>query len=103
MASNGNLAGYTLLERLAKGGMAEVFRARAPAGEARGAGDSDEVVVKRLLPEFRADESYVNLFLDEGKLCVRLTHPNLVKTFKVFKKGADYFMVQELVDGAPLS
>ncbi len=103
MAKEDTLAGYQLLERLAKGGMAEIFRAKAPPEEARGSDDPSVVVLKRLLPEFRADPAYVNLFLEEGKLCVRLSHPNIVRTYKVFKKGSDYFMVQEFVDGAPLS
>ena len=100
--SDGNLAGYQLLERIAKGGMAEVFRAKPPLEETRSADQPEIIALKRLLADHRADSGYVNLFLEEGKMCVRLNHPNVVKTYKVFKKGPDYFMVQEFVEGASL-
>jgi eukaryotic-like serine/threonine-protein kinase len=60
-------------------------------------------VLKRLLPGWRAEPAHVDAFVAEGKLGVRLKHPNLVRTFKVFRKGPDYFMVQELVDGRTLA
>jgi eukaryotic-like serine/threonine-protein kinase len=101
-AGESSVAGYTLLERLAKGGMAEVFRAKASPEAGENGGDAEVVVLKRLLPEFRAEQGYISSFLDEGKLCVRLNHPNIARTMKVFKKGADYFMVQEFVEGASL-
>jgi len=96
-----DLGDYELLDRLAIGGMAEVFVARA-ADPAAHAG-AEKVVVKRLLPRNRADAGFIKLFLDEAKLCVKLRHPHIVRTFKAFKKNADYYMVQELVDGGSLS
>lgn len=99
MALDTELGGYTIVEKLAVGGMAEIYRARAAAGTQRSAEEPAEVVLKRLAPAFRAEQAAINLFVAEGKLCVRLKHPNVVRTYKVFKKGLDYFMVQELVDG----
>lgn len=103
MALETELGGYSIVEKLALGGMAEVYRARAAAGTARSADEPSDVVLKRLLPRFRAETAFINLFVQEGKLCVRLKHPNVVRTFKVFKKGMDYFMVQELVEGRSLA
>jgi serine/threonine-protein kinase len=60
------------------------------------------VVLKRLHPSFRADAAYVKSFVDEAKLTVRLRHPNIVRTFRLFKAGQDYLMVQELVSGRTL-
>jgi serine/threonine-protein kinase len=103
MSMETELGGYSLLDRIATGGMAEVYRARATAGTQKSAEEPDEVVLKRLLPNFRAEKAFIDLFIDEGKICVRLRHSNVVRTFKVFKKGIDYFMVQELVDGPSLA
>ena len=41
-------------------------------------------------------------FVDEAKLTVRLRHSNIVRTFRCFKAGSDYLMVQELVAGRTL-
>jgi len=103
MAMETELGGYSLVDRIATGGMAEVYRARPQAATARSPEEPDEVVLKRLLPSFRAEKAYIDLFVQEGKLCVRLKHANIVRTYKVFKRAADYFMVQELVDGRSLA
>jgi len=103
MALETELGGYSIVEKLAIGGMAEVYRARAAPGTARSADEPGDVVLKRLLPRFRAEQGFINLFVQEGKLCVRLKNPNVVRTYKVFKKGMDYFMVQEFVDGRSLA
>jgi serine/threonine-protein kinase len=83
--------------------MAEVWRARLSPGGTAGPDEPAEVALKRLMPEHRAEAAMVDLFVQEGKLAVRLNHPNLVRTYKVFKKGSDYFMVQELVRGRSLA
>ena len=103
MAMETELGGYSITDKIAVGGMAEVYRAQAAAGTQRSGEEPADVVLKRLLPQFRAEQAYINLFVAEGKLCVRLKQPNVVRTFKVFKKGLDYFMVQELVDGRSLA
>jgi serine/threonine protein kinase len=96
------LGGYEVIGRLAVGGMAEVYQARARATTQRSPGEPEEVVLKRLHPSFRGDAAYVKSFVDEAKLTVRLRHPNIVRTFRLFKAGADYLMVQELVSGRTL-
>jgi serine/threonine protein kinase len=96
------LGGYEVIGRLAVGGMAEVYQARAKPTTQRAPGEPEEVVLKRLHPSFRGDASYVKSFVDEAKLTVRLRHPNIVRTFRLYKAGADYLMVQELVSGRTL-
>jgi len=93
------LGGYELVGKIAVGGMAEVYRARATAGVQKVTDEPDEVVVKRLLPALRAEQRAIDLFVGEGKLTVKLRHPNVVRTFKLFKKGGDYLMVLEWVEG----
>ncbi len=102
MAQAQELGGYEIVGRLAVGGMAEVYQARALPPTQRSPGEPDEVVLKRLHPSFRGDASYVKAFVDEAKLTVRLRHANIVRTFRLFKAGADYLMVQELVSGRTL-
>lgn len=102
MAQDTELGGYQIVGRLAVGGMAEVFQARARPGVQRSPGEPDEVVLKRLLPTFRGDGGWVKQFVDEAKLTVRLKHPHIVRTFRCFRAGADYLMVQELVSGRTL-
>ena len=97
------LGGYEIVGRLAVGGMAEVYQARALPGTQRSVGEPDEVVLKRLLPSYRNDGGYVKHFIDEAKLAVRLQHVHLVRTYRCFKAGQDYLMVQELVPGRSLA
>ncbi len=102
MAQETELGGYTLVGRLAVGGMAEVYQARASTTTQRSPGEPDDIVIKRLLPSYRNDAAWVKQFVDEAKLTVRLRHGNIVRTYRCFKAGADYLMVQELVSGRTL-
>jgi serine/threonine-protein kinase len=102
VAQETELGGYQLVGRLAVGGMAEVYQARARPTTQRSPGEPDDVVIKRLLPSYRNDAAWVKQFVDEAKLTVKLRHPNIVRTFRCFKAGMDYLMVQELVSGRTL-
>jgi serine/threonine-protein kinase len=82
--------------------MAEVWQARPKPATQRSPGEPDDVVIKRLLPSYRNDAAWVKQFVDEAKLTVRLRHANIVRTFRCFKAGMDYLMVQELVSGRTL-
>src|SRR5687768_1695051 len=83
--------------------MAEVYQARPLEGTQRSPGEPDDVVLKRLLPAYRNDGAFVKQFVDEAKLTVRLRHAHIVRTFRCFKAGQDYLMVQELVPGRTLA
>ncbi|MHB8416753.1 MAG: serine/threonine-protein kinase [Myxococcales bacterium] len=86
---------YELVRPLAKGGMAEVFLARqvGPGGVTR------EVVVKRVLPELSVSDDFVTMFLDEARLAVRLSHPNVVQVFDFGELDGSYFLVLERLTG----
>lgn len=90
---------YVLKERLAKGGMGEVFRAVA-VGER---GFEKPVVVKRILPVYAAMSELAEFFVEEAKLMTRLAHPNVVEVLD-FGRGesGDYFLVLEYVPGLDL-
>ena len=102
MSGERELGGYEIVGRLAGGGMAEVYQARPLPSTTPAAGEGPEVVLKRLLPAYRNDGAHVKHFIDEAKIAVRLQHKHLVRTFRCFKSGADYLMVQELVPGRTL-
>ncbi|MBN9688012.1 MULTISPECIES: serine/threonine protein kinase [unclassified Corallococcus] len=102
MAEAPDLGGYEVVGRLAVGGMAEVYQARPRETTQRSPGEPEEVVIKRLHPSFRNDPAYVKAFVDEAKLTVRLRNAHIVRTFRLFRAGPDYLMVQELVSGRTL-
>lgn len=89
---------YTLLRRLATGGMAEIFLARQQGM----GGFEKEVVVKRLLPTHAQNEELVTMFLDEARIAANLTHPNIAQIFDLGRAGDDYFIAMEFVRGVDL-
>lgn len=86
---------YQLVERLAIGGMAEVFLATAPGEH----GFAKRVVIKRLLPHLNSDPTYNAMFVDEAKLTARLVHPKIAQTFELAREGDMLFIAMEYVDG----
>ena len=90
---------YVLEQRLAVGGMAEIFLARSegPAGFAK------RVVVKRILPGFEDNPDFVRMFLDEARIASRFNHPNLLHVYDLVEEGGQYAIVMELIEGEDLA
>ncbi len=86
---------YELLELMAAGGMAEIFRARI-RGEL---GFEKKVVIKRILPHLAADRSFIDMFVDEATLTARLEHPKIVQVLDFGQVEGRFFIALELVDG----
>ncbi len=86
---------YTLLERLAVGGMAEVFRAKITSSH----GFEKILVIKRILPHLAADPGFVSMFIDEAKLTAQLTHPKIVQILDFGEVNGQYFTALEFIDG----
>jgi len=94
------LGRYELLQRIAVGGMAEVYRAYAV-----GPGDFRKLVaIKRLLPQHALDPQLLRMFLDESRLMARFNHPNLPQVLDVADGGGQDvpFFVMEHVAGVDL-
>ncbi len=89
---------YQLVRRLATGGMAEVFLAKA-AGPM---GFEKELVVKRILPHLAEDPRFVEMFLSEAKLAARLNHGNVVQIFDFGEQDNSYFIAMEYLEGLNL-
>ncbi|MCE1229821.1 MAG: protein kinase [Firmicutes bacterium] len=89
---------YYLLEKIAVGGMAELFKARQ-----RGVHNFEKIVaIKRILPHLSDNDEFVRMFIDEAKLAAQLTHPNIVQIFDLGKAGGFYYIAMEHVDGKDL-
>ncbi len=89
---------YTLLERIAVGGMAELYKARMRGVE----GFQKTVAIKRILPHLTDNAEFVEMFIDEGKLAAQLTHPNIAHIYDLGKIGSDYYIAMEYVEGKDL-
>lgn len=90
---------YELLEKIASGGMAEVFRARA-----RGiAGFEKILVIKKLAERLASNREFTELFIDEARIAVQLQHPNIVQVFELDRVGDEYYMAMEYVQGLDLA
>ena len=90
---------YELLERVASGGMAEVFRARASGAH----GFEKILAIKRILPDLARDPEFERRFIAEAKLTVALTHANIVQVHDFGRMGGTLYLAMEFVDGPDLA
>src|SRR5688572_18442835 len=90
---------YQLIDRLGRGGMADVWRARidGPQGFAR------VLVLKRILPHLVEDERARQLFEREARVASRLSHANVVKVFEFGEVAGEYYLTMEYVEGRDLA
>lgn len=89
---------YVILDRIAVGGMAEVFRAKTFGVH----GFQRLLVIKRILPHLSKDEEFVDMFIDEAKIAVGLTHANICQVTDLGKIDDNYFIAMEYVSGKDL-
>jgi serine/threonine protein kinase len=89
---------YRITERVAAGGMAEVFRGVAESMR----GFKKNVAIKRILPALTKNKKFVAMFLDEARLSLSLQHANIVQVFDIGHTEDTYFIVMEFVDGVDL-
>ncbi|RKG74192.1 serine/threonine protein kinase [Corallococcus sp. CA049B] len=92
------LGKYQLVRKLASGGMAEVFLAKAAGPR----GFEKTLVLKRILPHLAEDDAFVEMFLGEAQLAARLDHPNVVQIFDFGEVDGSYFLAMEYIDGPTL-
>ena len=102
-AGDETIGRYRLLERLGRGRMAEVFKAKSFGVE----GFEKTLVVKRILPELVQSKAFAELFVHEVKLALRLSHANVVQIFDLglveHAGAAIYYIAMEYVAGVDLS
>ena len=89
---------YVLLEKIATGGMAEVWKARKRGEE----GFQKTVAIKKILPHLSDNQEFIEMFIDEAKLAAQLNHNNIIHIYDLGKIGSSYYIAMEYVDGHDL-
>ncbi len=89
---------YILLEKLAAGGMAEIYLSKKLAAE----GLQKFVAVKRILSQHSNSEDFIRMFKDEAKIAVNLSHSNVVGIHDFGVETKQLYLVMEYVEGKNL-
>lgn len=87
---------YVISERIAQGGMAEIYLGKAVGDDAF----QRIVAIKRILPHYSRDREFVAMFRDEAHICKRLQHANIVQVYDFTEVEKSYALIMEYVDGA---
>jgi len=89
---------YLLLDRLAAGGMGEVFLAKAgPRGYER------YFAIKRILTQLAGSDEFLSMLHNEARISISLVHPNIAQVFEFGNVEGQFFMAMEYVEGPSLS
>src|SRR5258708_12139105 len=86
---------YLLLERIAVGGMAEVFVAKAFGVE----GFERLLAIKKILPTMGEDAEFISMFVDEARIAVQLSHANIVQVLELGKHDENLYIAMEYISG----
>jgi len=89
---------YLLLDKIAVGGMAELFRAKITGAE----GFEKLTAIKKILPHLTVEEDLVNSFIDEAKLAALLQHQNIVQIYDFGDMESSHFIAMEHLFGKDL-
>ncbi len=89
---------YILLERLAAGGMAEVYLSKSTGA----VGVNKFVAIKRILPQYSDHPEFIDMFKEEAKIAVNLNHGNVVSIYDFGVERSQFFLVMEYVEGRNL-
>jgi serine/threonine-protein kinase len=90
---------FSLVARLATGGMAEIFLARLVGA----AGFEKLVCIKRILPHLARDKQFVEMFLSEARIAAQISHPNVCQVFELGEIDGSYYIAMEYLEGVPLA
>lgn len=85
---------FTLLRRIAQGGMAEIFLAQKK--------DGTICALKRILPHLAHEEGFIRMFIDEARIVENLDHANVARVLEQGKIDGYYFLAMEYVEGHSL-
>ncbi len=89
---------YQLLDRIAVGGMAELFRAKQTGVQ----GFEKLIAIKKILPNLSEEENLITSFIDEAKLAALLHHENIVQIYDFGSMDKEYFIAMEFLFGKDL-
>lgn len=89
---------YLLLDRVAIGGMAEIFRAKTT-----GAARFEKIIaIKRIHPNMSEDKDFIRMFIDEAKIAGQLNHPNIAQIYELGRIEGHHFIAMEFIWGKDL-
>ena len=86
---------YQIVDRLAVGGMAELFKATLTGDH----GFEKLVAIKKILPHLATDRSFVEMFIDEARITARLDHRHIVQVFELGTDADTPYIAMQYVDG----
>ena len=86
---------YQILDRLAVGGMAELFKASQQGDH----GFEKLVAIKKILPHLATDKSFVEMFIDEARITAQLDHRHIVQVFELGTDADTPYIAMQYVDG----
>jgi serine/threonine protein kinase len=89
---------YLLLDRIAIGGMAEIFRAKT-SGAAR---FEKIIAIKRIHPNMSDDKDFIKMFIDEAKISGQLNHPSIAQIYELGRIEGHHFIAMEFIWGKDL-
>jgi eukaryotic-like serine/threonine-protein kinase len=89
---------YLLLEKIAAGGMAEIYLARSGAAN----GLNKFFAIKRILPQYSTNEDFVSMFKEEAKVAINLNHGNVVSIYDFGIEASQFYLVMDYVEGRNL-
>lgn len=98
LPSIGRFGPFEVVGRLAMGGMAEILLAR----ETTRTGPTRYLVVKRILSQYLDDPDFVGMFLDEARVLMRLSHPNICHVYRFGEVDGTHYIAMEWINGAPI-
>ncbi len=97
-AETEDVGGYDLLGLIARGGMAEIYKAKKKGVK----GFEKIIALKKILSGYGKDDKYVEMFVDEAKIAAELSHPNIVQIYDLGQKDDYLFIAMEYVAGKDL-
>ncbi len=86
---------YQILDRVAVGGMAELFKAQLIGN----LGFEKLVAIKKILPHLAVDKTFVEMFIDEARITAQLDHRNIVSVFELGTDADTPYIAMQYVDG----
>ena len=89
---------YEIITRLSVGGMAELFLAYLPGP----GGFKKFVALKQILPDVKADDSFVKMFLDEARITAAFNNANIGQVFDLGEEGQELYLAMEFIAGQNL-
>lgn len=92
------LGDYVLLGLIARGGMAEIYKAKRKGVK----GFEKIIAIKKILSGYGEDDKYIQMLVDEAKIAAELSHPNIIQIYDLGRKDNYYFIAMEYVEGKDL-